>query len=51
NNYQTYQSYKEGRYGMTLRMGYSYNNYLSQSWSYSLIDRRVGNIFSQSDIA
>lgn len=51
NNYQTYQSYKEGRYGATLRMGYSYNNYLSQSWSYSLIDRRVGNIFSQSEVA
>ncbi len=50
NNYQTYQSYKEGRYGATLRMGYSYNNYLSQSWSYSLIDRNVGNLFSGADV-
>ncbi|AQS88355.1 outer membrane protein [Neoasaia chiangmaiensis NBRC 101099] len=49
NNYQTYQSYKEGRYGGTLRLGYSYNNYLSQSWSYSLIDRDVGNFYSPSD--
>jgi len=51
NNYQTYQSYKEGRYGGTLRMGYSYNNYLSQSWEYSLVDRDVGNLFSSSDVA
>jgi outer membrane protein insertion porin family len=51
NNYQTYQSYKEGRYGATLRMGYAYNRFLSQSWSYSLVDRDVGNLYSQADVA
>ncbi|CAI9119420.1 outer membrane protein assembly factor BamA [Brytella acorum] len=46
NNYMTYQSYKEGRFGATLRLGYSYNRYLSQSWSYSIIDRDVGSFYS-----
>ncbi|MBU2653885.1 outer membrane protein assembly factor BamA [Acidomonas methanolica] len=49
NNYMTYQSYKEGRYGMTLRFGYSFNRYLSQSWSYSLVDRDVGSFYSLSE--
>ncbi|WP_371263693.1 outer membrane protein assembly factor BamA [Acetobacter syzygii] len=48
NNYQTYQNYSEGRYGITLRMGYSYNRYLSQSWNYSLIRRWVGDMWSES---
>ncbi|GBR48458.1 outer membrane protein assembly factor BamA [Acetobacter pomorum] len=48
NNYQTYQNYSEGRYGITLRMGYSYNRYLSQSWNYSLIRRWVGDTWDQS---
>nr|WP_246495191.1 outer membrane protein assembly factor BamA [Ameyamaea chiangmaiensis] len=45
NSYQTYQSYSEGRYGITLRMGYAYNRHLSQSWNYSLVDRHVNNSF------
>ncbi|GBQ57032.1 outer membrane protein assembly factor BamA [Novacetimonas hansenii] len=48
NRYMTYQNYSEGRYGMTLRMGYSYNNHLSQSWSYTLTDRNVGDTWSDS---
>ncbi|MBO1323673.1 outer membrane protein assembly factor BamA [Acetobacter sp. TBRC 12305] len=48
NNYQTYQNYSEGRYGITLRMGYSYNRYLSQSWNYSLIRRWLDNTWSES---
>ncbi|GAB6967941.1 outer membrane protein assembly factor BamA [Komagataeibacter kakiaceti JCM 25156] len=48
NRYMTYQSYSEGRYGITLRMGYSYNNHLSQSWSYTLTDRNVGDTWSDS---
>lgn len=43
NDYQTYQNYKEGQYGLALRAGYSFNQYFSQSWSYSLVDRQVGN--------
>lgn len=48
NNYQTYQNYSEGRYGITLRMGYSYNRYLSQSWNYSLIRRWVNDAWSEA---
>ncbi|QEO16643.1 outer membrane protein assembly factor BamA [Acetobacter vaccinii] len=48
NNYQTYQNYSEGRYGITLRMGYSYNRYLSQSWNYNLARRWVGDTWSES---
>lgn len=51
NNYMTYQSYKEGRYGATFRLGYSYNRYLSQSWSYSLIDRNVGSFYTLAEAA
>lgn len=49
-NYQTYQNYSEGRYGIDLRMGYSYNRYLSQSWNYSLLRRWVGNVWDQSSV-
>jgi len=49
NNYQTYQSYSEGRYGITLRMGYAYNRHLSQSWNYSIVDRHVNNSFDLAD--
>ncbi|MCC6105134.1 outer membrane protein assembly factor BamA [Acetobacter sp.] len=48
NKYQTYQNYSESRYGITLRMGYAYNRYLSQSWNYSLIRRSVGDTWSES---
>nr|WP_246395730.1 outer membrane protein assembly factor BamA [Gluconacetobacter tumulisoli] len=48
NNYQTYQNYSEGRYGISLRMGYAYNNHLSQSWSYTLTDRNVDNAYSDA---
>ena len=48
NNYQTYQSYKESQYGMSLRLGYAYNRYLSQSWNYTLVDRQVGNFYDAS---
>lgn len=41
NTNQTYQSYNQDQIGMTFRFGYAFNNYLSQSWSYSLIDRHV----------
>ncbi|QDH14448.1 outer membrane protein assembly factor BamA [Formicincola oecophyllae] len=43
NNYQTYQKYNEGQYGGDLRAGYSFNRYLSQEWTYTLVDRQVGN--------
>ncbi|MBV1837003.1 outer membrane protein assembly factor BamA [Acetobacter estunensis] len=48
NRYQTYQNYSEGRYGITLRMGYSYTNHLSQSFNYSLMERHVGGVWDHS---
>lgn len=44
NDYQTYQSYNESRYGGTFRIGYAFDNEWSQSWTYSLIERKIGNI-------
>nr|WP_237442424.1 outer membrane protein assembly factor BamA [Saccharibacter sp. 17.LH.SD] len=49
NNYQTYQRYSEGQYGGSFRLGYAYNRYLSQSWTYTLVDRHVGNAYPGSD--
>lgn len=48
NRYQTYQNYSEGRYGITLRMGYSYTNHLSQSWNYTLTRRHIGGSWSET---
>nr|WP_278368267.1 outer membrane protein assembly factor BamA [Acetobacter orientalis] len=48
NKYMTYQNYSESRYGLTLRMGYSYNRYLSQSWNYTLTRRNVGSVWDES---
>ncbi len=48
NRYQTYQNYSEGRYGITLRMGYSYTNHLSQSWNYTLTHRHIGGSWSET---
>ncbi|PHI97380.1 outer membrane protein assembly factor BamA [Parasaccharibacter apium] len=51
NNYQTYQSYNEGQYGASIRLGYAYNRYLSQSWTYTVVDRHVGNGVPNQDYA
>lgn len=48
NNNQTYQNYSEDRMGASLRLGYAFNNVLSQSWTYSLIDRHIHNIWDDS---
>jgi outer membrane protein insertion porin family len=37
-------SYEERRYGMALRIGYEFNEYLRQSWAYTLVERDVYNI-------
>src|SRR5581483_6990542 len=38
--------YSEQRYGITLRTGYQITDHLRQSWTYSLVNRDVTNIFS-----
>jgi len=37
-------SYEERRYGGALRIGYEFNEYLRQSWSYTLVERNVYNV-------
>ena len=44
NNNQYVSDYEETRYGLSLRLGYSFNEHVSQAWTYSLIDRDVNNI-------
>ena len=46
NNNQYVSDYEETRYGISLRLGYSFNEHVSQAWTYSLIDRDVNNIQS-----
>ena len=44
NNNPYVQAYDETRYGTSLRIGYQFNDHVSQAWTYSLIDRDVTNI-------
>jgi outer membrane protein insertion porin family len=44
NNNQNIQDYNESRTGITLRMGYEFNEHLRQALTYSLIDRSVNDI-------
>jgi outer membrane protein insertion porin family len=44
NNNLNITDYQETRYGTTLRLGYAYNDHVSQAWTYSVIDRDVNNI-------
>ena len=52
NNYSAlgYANYNETRLGATFRIGYAFNQYLSQSWNYSVVDRNVSNINNGSSI-
>ena len=50
NNNQNIDDYNETRTGLTLRMGYEFNEHLRQAVSYSLIDRSVNDIDPQASI-
>lgn len=50
NNNLDISQYEEQRLGFTVRTGYAFNNYLSQSESYSLVDRDVYNVESNASI-
>ena len=39
-----YADYNEVREGGTFRIGYAYNNYISQSWNYSIVYRKVNEV-------
>jgi outer membrane protein insertion porin family len=44
NNNLDVSQFEESRLGFTIRTGYAFNNYLSQSESYSLVDRDVFDV-------
>ena len=50
NNNLDISNYEERRAGMSLRLGYQFNDHLSQSWNYSLVDRNVYNIQSGASL-
>ncbi|HTI00510.1 MAG TPA: outer membrane protein assembly factor BamA [Acidisoma sp.] len=50
NNNLDISQYEEQRLGFTIRTGYAFNNYLSQTESYSLVDRDVYNVESTASI-
>ena len=43
-NFLGTEPYDESRVGFALRLGYAFNEHLRQTWSYSLVDRRVYNV-------
>ncbi|WP_338662273.1 outer membrane protein assembly factor BamA [Pararoseomonas sp. SCSIO 73927] len=49
-NLTTYSGYEERRYGFSLRAGYEFNEYLRQSWAYTLSNRNIYNIDPNSSI-
>ncbi len=44
NNNQFVSDYSETRYGFSARLGYSYNDHVSQAFSYTVSDRNVNNV-------
>ncbi len=46
NNNQYVSDYEETRFGLSLRLGYAFNDHVSQAWTYQLIDRDVSNILN-----
>jgi outer membrane protein insertion porin family len=50
NNNLDISQYEEQRIGFTIRTGYAFNNFLSQTESYSLVDRDVYNVQSDASL-
>ena len=44
NNNQYVSDYSETRYGLSARLGYAYNDHVSQAFTYTVSDRDVNNI-------
>ncbi len=44
NNNQYVSDYSETRYGLSFRVGFSYNDHISQAFNYTVSDRNVNNI-------
>ncbi len=43
-------NYEERRTGGSLRLGYQFNDHLTQAWTYSLVDRNVYNVNSSASV-
>jgi outer membrane protein insertion porin family len=50
NNNLDISQYEESRTGFTIRTGYAFNNFLSQSVNYSLVDRDVFDVQSDASL-
>ncbi len=50
NNNQINSSYDEQRIGTDFTLGYSFNNHVRQSWTYSAVDRNVYNIVTGASL-
>ncbi|MBW4023587.1 MAG: outer membrane protein assembly factor BamA [Proteobacteria bacterium] len=50
NNNISISQYEESRAGFTVRTGYAFNNFLSQTVNYSLVDRDVFNVQSTASL-
>lgn len=49
-NLTTISSYQERRYGFAVRMGYEFNEYMRQNWTYSLSQRDIYNVLSTASL-
>ncbi len=49
-NSSSVQNYYETRTGGTARIGYAFNRYLSQSFNYTVTDRRVNNVYTAASL-
>ncbi len=50
NNNQYVSDYSETRYGLSLRMGFAYNDHVSQAFSYTVSDRDVNNLSEYASV-
>ena len=49
-NLSTISSYQERRYGFAVRMGYEFNEYMRQNWTYSLVQRDIYDILNTASL-
>jgi outer membrane protein insertion porin family len=50
NNNQYISDYTETRFGVSARLGYAFNDNISQAWTYQLVDRDVSNILQYASV-
>jgi outer membrane protein insertion porin family len=50
NSNQYYTVYSERRTGATVNIGYQFNEYVRQTWNYTIVDRNVYNAYSGASV-